>query len=125
MNPWVLLGGSIALEIAATSLLKASAGFTRPWHGVASILLYSACFWLMASVLTRLPVGVTYAVWSGVGIVAIALIGLLLFHQPLSALQWGCIALIVAGAVGLNLATPANDAVAASGQRVGTGSGPE
>lgn len=124
MNPWVLLGGSIALEIAATSLLKASAGFTRPWHGVASILLYSACFWLMAGVLTRLPVGITYAVWSGVGIVAIALIGVALFGQPLTPLQWGCIALIVVGAVGLNLATP-SDATAAPDQRVGTGSGPE
>jgi len=124
MNPWILLGGSILLEIAATSLLKASAGFTRPVHGIASILLYSACFWLMAGVLTRLPIGVTYAVWSGVGIVAIALIGLLLFRQPLSAMQWGCIALIVAGAVGLNLATPLH-AGTASDQRVGIGSGPE
>lgn len=124
MNPWILLGGSIALEIAATSLLKASAGFTRIGFGIGSILLYAACFWLMAGVLTRLPVGVTYAVWSGIGIVAIALIGLLLFGQPLSLLQWGCIALIVTGAVGLNLATPHHDA-AAPDQRVGTGSGPE
>lgn len=124
MNPWILLSGSIALEIVATSLLKASEGFTRPLHAVASMLLYAVCFWLMAAVLTRLPMGVTYAIWSGVGIVAIALIGLVAFGQVLSPLQWGCIALVVVGAVGLNLATPRDSAIAPD-QRVGTGSGPE
>lgn len=106
MNAWVLLAGAIALEIAATSLLKASAGFTRPLYGVASITLYSLCFWLLAFAFTRIPMGVAYAIWSGVGIVAIALIGVVVFRQPLSLVQAGCIALIAIGAVGLNLATP-------------------
>ena len=107
MNPWALLGLAIAFEVAATSLLKASNGFTRPLYGAASIALYSACFWLLASVFTRIPMGVTYAIWSGIGMVAIALIGLVVFRQPLSLAQWLCIALICIGAVGLNLATPA------------------
>lgn len=124
MNPWMLLGGSILLEIVATSLLKASEGFTRPAQAVASILLYAICFWLLSAVLTRLPMGVTYAIWSGVGIVAIALIGMIAFGQTLSLAQWGCIALIVVGAVGLNLATP-HDAGTVPDQRVGTGSDPE
>ncbi|SNS51799.1 small multidrug resistance pump [Sphingomonas laterariae] len=123
MTPWIWLGGSIALEIAATSFLKASEGFSRPAYAVAALALYGACFWLLSFTLMRIPVGVAYAIWSGIGIVAIALIGLVAFRQPLAPLQWGCIALIVVGAVGLNLTTP-HDAKAAD-QRVGTGSGPE
>lgn len=107
MNAWMLLGGAIILEICATSLLKASQGMTRPLYGVASILLYSLCFWLLAFVFTRIPMGVAYAIWSGVGITGIALIGLLVFRQPLTPAQTAFVALIVIGAVGLNLTTPA------------------
>lgn len=102
----MLLAGAIALEVAATTLLKASNGFTRPVHGVASIMLYSLCFWLMAFAVTRIPIGVAYAIWSGVGIVAITLIGALAFRQSLAPIQIACIALIAIGAIGLNLATP-------------------
>ncbi len=105
MSGWALLGIAIALEIVATSLLKASDGFSRPWHGAGAIGLYSVCFWLMAFAFQRVPMGVAYAVWSGIGIVAIALIGLIVFRQPLSVVQWLCIALIVLGAIGLNLTT--------------------
>lgn len=105
MNVWLVLGLCIAIEIVATSLLKASAGFTRPWLGVASIVCYSACFWLLSAVLTRMPVGVAYAIWSGVGIAGITLVGVLIFRQSLSLAQLGFIALILIGAVGLNLST--------------------
>lgn len=107
MNAWALLAAAIVLEICATSLLKASAGFTRPLHGVASIVLYSLCFWLLAFAFTRIPVGVAYAIWSGVGIVGIALIGVVLFRQPLTLPQVGFMALVGIGAVGLSLVTPA------------------
>ncbi len=103
MNAWLLLGGAITLEIAATSLLKASDGFSKPIYGGISILLYSICFWLLAFAFTRIPMGVAYAIWSGVGIAAIALIGYVVFRQSLSLVQLGFIALIVIGAVGLNL----------------------
>lgn len=106
MNAWLLLGGAIALEIAATSLLKASNGFTRPLYGVGSIMLYSVCFWLLAFAFTRIPVGVAYAVWSGIGIAAITVIGLVLFRQSLTLSQLGFIALIAVGAIGLCLSTP-------------------
>lgn len=105
MNAWLLLAGAIVLEIAATSLLKASEGFSKPIYGAASILLYSICFWLLAFAFTRIPIGVAYAIWSGVGIAAIALIGYVAFRQSLSPIQLGFIALIVIGAVGLNLTT--------------------
>lgn len=107
MNAWLLLAATILCEIVATSLLKASNGFSRPLYGVASILLYWVCFWLLAFVFTRIPIGVAYAIWSGVGIVGITLIGLVLFRQPLSVAQTGFIALIAIGAIGLSLTTPA------------------
>ncbi len=106
MNAWILLGFAIALEIAATSLLKLSNGFSRPFCGVASMVLYSLCFWLLAFAFTRIPVGVAYALWSGIGIFAIAAIGVLFFRQPLSMAQIGFMALILVGAVGLSIVTP-------------------
>ena len=110
MNAWLLLGGAIALEICATTLLKLSDGFSRPLYGVASIMLYSLCYWLLAFAFTRIPVGVAYAIWSGVGIFAMAVIGFVLFRQSLSGAQIGFMLLILVGAVGLNLATPAAQA---------------
>jgi small multidrug resistance pump len=103
MNAWVILGFTIALEVVATSLLKASNGFAKPLYGYASIACYAVCFWLLSSIMTKLPVGVVYAVWSGVGIVGVALIGWLVFKQTLTLTQIGCIALIVLGAIGLNI----------------------
>jgi small multidrug resistance pump len=105
INAWVLLGGAIVIEVIATSLLNASQGMTRWVYSVAAIVGYSLCFWLMAFAMTRIPMGVTYAVWSGVGIVLIALVGWIVFKQSLSAVQLGCIALILIGAIGLNLTT--------------------
>ena len=111
MNAWVLLAGAITLEVAATTLLKASNGFARPLHGIASITLYSLCFWLLAFAITRIPIGVAYAIWSRVGIVAITLIGALAFRQSLTPIQLSCIALIAVGAIGLNLVTPPPSAI--------------
>jgi len=106
MNAWLLLALAIALEITGTTLLKLSQGFARPWIGAASIAAYALCFWLLAFAITRIPVGVAYAIWSGVGILAIALIGWVAFRQSLSPVQIGYIALILIGVIGLNLSTP-------------------
>lgn len=107
MNAWMLLGSAIALEICATTLLKLSNGFTRPLYSVVSIALYSLCFWLLAFAFTRIPVGVAYALWSGVGILAMAVIGFAVFRQPLTLVQVAFMLLILVGAVGLSLVTPA------------------
>lgn len=105
MGPWTYLAGAIALEIVATTLLKMSDGFEKTHWGIASIVCYSACFWLLAPALKTIPVGVAYAIWSGVGIVAIALIGLTFFGQKLSLPQLGFMAMLLVGAVGLRLTT--------------------
>ena len=105
MSAWLFLACAIALEVAGTLLLKLSDGFER-WHwGVLAIVCYSGCFWVMAPALKVIPVGVAYAIWAGVGILTITLIGFVLFDERLGALQLACIALIVVGAVGLRLTT--------------------
>ena len=103
MNAWIYLAIAIILEVTGTIFLKLSDGFEK-WHwGIASIAFYSACFWALAPAMKVLPVGVVYAIWSGVGIVAISLIGIFAFDDRLSALQYVFIAMILTGAVGLNL----------------------
>lgn len=105
LNAWALLLGAITLEVISTSLLNASQGMTRWGYGVAAMAGYALCFWLLAFAMTRIPMGVAYAVWSGVGIVAIAAIGWIVFRQNLSWAQLGFMALILIGAIGLNLTT--------------------
>lgn len=107
MNGWLLLSVAIVLEIGGTFLLKLSNGFALVHWGVLSIACYAACFVAFAPALRTIPVGVAYAVWSGAGIVAASLIGLLAFSERLGAAQAGCIALVLAGIVGLRLTTSA------------------
>ena len=110
MNAWVLLTLAIALEVLGTVLLKLSSGFEK-WHwGVLSILCYAGCFWVFAPALKTIPVGVAYALWAGIGILAVTLIGWTVFHERLEAIQLACIGLIALGAVGLRLTTTAGPA---------------
>ena len=114
MNAWIYLAIAIAFEIAGTTLLKASDGFARWGLGRGSIACYSVCFGFLAVAMKSIPVGVTYAIWSGVGIIAITIIGWLVFRQSLSAVQIGFIVMIFIGAIGLNLTTTAHAEVPAA-----------
>ncbi|APG61879.1 hypothetical protein LPB140_02480 [Sphingorhabdus lutea] len=108
-SPWLFLAIAIIFEIAGTSFLKLSDGFTKWGWGGASIFCYWICFAFLAVAITKIPVGIAYAIWSGVGIMAITIIGWLAFKQSLSWPQLGFIALICIGAIGLNL-TSSHDA---------------
>lgn len=105
MNAWAFLAAAIAIEIAATFCLKLSNGFERWGWGVASLALYSACFWVLAPALKTIPVGIAYAIWAGVGIAAAGAIGAFAFGEKLGPLQLAFIALIMVGAVGLRMTT--------------------
>ncbi len=106
MTGWTYLGVAIILEIIATIMLKVSNGLER-WHWAAgSIAFYAICFLALAPALKTIPVGIAYAIWSGVGIVAMAILGIYFFDQKLSAMQIGCIALVLIGALGLRASTP-------------------
>ena len=94
---------AIVSEVVATSALKASDGFTRPWPAVVVVVGYAIAFYFLALTLRTLPVGIAYAVWSGVGIVLISLLGWLLFGQRLDAPALLGIALIAAGVLVINV----------------------
>ena len=107
MNAWIFVALAITLEVAATFLLKLSHGFEK-WHwGMLSIFCYSACFWVLGPALKVLPMGVVYAIWAGVGIVAASVIGIFAFNEKLAAIQYACILLVLVGAVGLRITTNA------------------
>lgn len=100
---WVYLGVAIVAEIIATSALKSSEGFTRLWPSLLTVAGYGVAFYFLSLTLREIPVGVAYAIWSGVGIVLISLVGLVLFRQTLDAAAIVGMALIVAGVVVINL----------------------
>ena len=102
MNPWLSLTLAIILEVIATTLLKFSDGFSKWLPTAASLLLYVVCFYFVALAFRSIPVGMVYAIWSGCGIVLIALIGLAL-GQKLDPPAVLGIALIVAGVAVINL----------------------
>lgn len=106
MSGWIYLSLAIVLEIVATTLLKMSDGLERWGLAAASVGVYALCFLVLAPALKMIPVGVAYAVWSGVGIVAMAVIGFIAFEQKLNMAQIGCIVLVLVGALGLRLTTP-------------------
>lgn len=103
MNHWVLLGLSIAAEIAGTTLLKYSNGFSKPLPTLGAVLAFCAAFYWISKVFQVLPVGIVYAVWSGVGIVATALIGWAVFNQKPDAAAVLGMAMIVGGVLVINL----------------------
>ena len=103
MTPWVFLFLAILCEVAATSALKSSQGFTRLFPSVVVIAGYSASFYFLALTLRAIPIGIAYAVWSGLGIVCITAIAWLYHGQKLD--MWGFIGLglIECGILVLNL----------------------
>ncbi|MHA3903203.1 DMT family transporter [Castellaniella sp. WN] len=104
MSPsWIYLSIAILAEVIATSTLKISDGFTRPLPSAITLIGYGLAFYLLALALKTIPVGVAYAVWSGVGIVAIALIGYFIFGQTLDGPAVIGIVLILAGVLVLNV----------------------
>ena len=105
---YILLMVSIILEITATGSLKATEGFTRWVPSFISVIAISGCMFLMSHVMKILPVGITYATWSGVGIVALTLIGIIKYKQvPNLATIFG-LTLIVIGVVIVNIMNNTN-----------------
>ena len=99
---YILLGVAIAGEIIATGSLKATDGFTKWTPSLISILAISICMFTMSHVVKILPIGITYATWSGVGIVALSLIGVFKYKQiPNLATTIGLV-LIVIGVIIVN-----------------------
>ncbi|HLT25415.1 MAG TPA: multidrug efflux SMR transporter [Zeimonas sp.] len=103
MQAWLYLSIAIVSEVVATSALKACDGFTRLLPSLVVVAGYATAFWFLSLALRTVPVGIAYAVWSGVGIALITLIGWLVFGQSLDAPALIGLALIVAGVAVLGL----------------------
>jgi small multidrug resistance pump len=99
---YALLALAIAFEVAGTSLLKTTEGFTRPIPTLAVALCYGGAIWLLAVTVKVLPVGIVYALWSGMGIVLIASIGWAVFGQRLDGWAILGLGLILAGVLVIN-----------------------
>lgn len=105
--PWIWLIVAGILEIAWAVGLKYADGFSKLWPSVATVLLMLASFWCLAQAVKGLPLGTSYAIWTGIGAVGTAVGGILLFKEPATAARLLCMVLIVAGIVGLKLTTRA------------------
>jgi quaternary ammonium compound-resistance protein SugE len=102
---WLLLVVAGLFEIGWAIGLKYTDGFTRLWPTVWTVAAMVISLALLGLALKTIPVGTGYAVWTGVGAAGTAILGIVLFAEPATALRLGSIALIVAGIVGLKLAT--------------------
>ncbi|MGW2616517.1 DMT family transporter [Streptomyces sp. NPDC001500] len=100
---YLTLAGAIAAEVAATTVMKYSDGFSRLWPSLLTVVGYVVSFFLLARTLQTVGIGTAYAIWAGTGTAAIALIGLAVFGETLTLTQVAGILLIVAGVVVLNL----------------------
>ena len=100
---YALLVVAIGVEVASTAALPRTNGFRDPGWAAAVVAGYALSIWLLSLVVERLPVSVTYAVWSGLGTAAIAVVGVLFLGESLTTVKVIAIALIVVGVVVLNL----------------------
>jgi small multidrug resistance pump len=102
---WGLLSIAIAFEVVGTTCMKLSHGFTNLWPSVTMFACYALAFTCNTFATKTLDLSITYAVWSGVGTVATAFIGMYFFKEPATALKMVCITFIVIGVLGLHSAS--------------------
>jgi quaternary ammonium compound-resistance protein SugE len=103
---WIVLCVAGLCEIGWAIGLKYTEGFTRIGPSVATAIAIVVSMVLLATSMRTLPVGTAYAVWTGIGAVGTAALGIVLFGEPAGVARLGCIGLIVAGVVGLKFVTP-------------------
>jgi quaternary ammonium compound-resistance protein SugE len=106
MKHWIILLVAALFEIGWAIGLKYTQGFTRLWPSVATVGAMAASMYLLAVAARLLPIGTAYAVWTGIGAIGTAVLGIMLFGEPANAGRLGCIVLIVGGVVGLKVFTP-------------------
>ena len=103
MSKWIFLILAIFSEVIATSFLKSTEGFTKLWPSIIVLVGYCAAFDFLSLTLDTLPIGVVYAIWSGVGIAAIAIVSVFVFDQKIDLAGFIGMGLIIAGVIVLRL----------------------
>ncbi|HEB0143707.1 TPA: multidrug efflux SMR transporter SsmE [Serratia marcescens] len=107
MSAFMYLTMAIVAEVIATTMLKASEGFTRLWPALLVVLGYGVAFWGLSMVVKSMPLGIVYAIWSGMGIVLVSVAAVFVYQQKL---DWPAIVgmgLIIAGVLVINLLSKA------------------
>ena len=100
---WVYLIAAGLFECGWAIGLKYTEGFSRLWPSVATLAAMAVSFWLLSAAMKTIPVGTAYAVWTGIGAVGVAILGMILFQEPKEWARIFCLLLIVAGIGGLKL----------------------
>jgi quaternary ammonium compound-resistance protein SugE len=101
--PWVYLTIAGLFEVGWAIGLKYSDGFSRPLPSLLTVVAMALSLWLLAFAMKTIPIGTAYAVWTGIGAVGVALLGMLLFGESREFLRVLCLFLIIAGIIGLKL----------------------
>lgn len=105
--PWVTLVIAGLFEVGWAIGLKYTEGFTRLWPTIWTVSAMIISLWLLGIAMKSFPVGTAYSIWVGVGAVGTVIVGIVLFGEPANAARLISVALIIAGIIGLKLATPA------------------
>lgn len=100
---YLYLGIAIIAEVIATSALKSSQGFTRPWASIVVIVGYGIAFYCLSIVLKTIPIGIAYAIWAGLGVVLITIVGYFFYQQKLDIAAVVGMSLIVGGVLIINV----------------------
>ncbi|HMO80718.1 MAG TPA: multidrug efflux SMR transporter [Pyrinomonadaceae bacterium] len=103
---WFYLAIAGVFEIAWAIGLKYTEGWTRLWPSVITALLMVASFYFLSLAVRSLPIGTAYAVWTGIGTVGAAILGMIIFDEPRDVVRVACIFMIIAGIAGLKIVSP-------------------
>jgi quaternary ammonium compound-resistance protein SugE len=103
MKPWITLLMAAVFEIGWAVALKYTHGFSRLWPSVATITMMAVSLYLLAQAARALPIGTAYAVWTGIGAVGTAALGIILFNEPATVGRIACMLMVVGGIAGLKV----------------------
>ena len=122
MNAWTYLMAGIVFEVIGTTFLKLSDGFSETWPSTLCIVFFVAALYMLSQSVKSIEIGVVYAIWSGVGIAFITLIGAFFFHEVLSYSKIFFIGMIIVGVIGLQMATQSEADIHHAATQKGEGS---
>jgi quaternary ammonium compound-resistance protein SugE len=103
MKPWIVLLVAAMFEVGWAIGLKYTNGFTRFWPSLATVLMMAVSLYLLALAARVLPIGTAYAVWTGIGAVGTATLGMILFNEPATVGRIACMLMVVGGIAGLKV----------------------
>ena len=103
INPWLSLGIAGVFEVVWAVGLKYTDGFSRPWPSLFTLVMMAVSIYFLALAIKTVPLGTGYAIWTGIGAAGTAIVGIILFAESAEPVRLFCIALIIAGIVGLKL----------------------